>query len=275
MSQDSLALGESSVDFKGHHPRIKRQATDKQSNMQILTQDYINTIAGDLARTVSHPEFLRRMLEVRARKTNAERIAQSQSVSPEELKKAGIPVPDSLRVSPRTFEKPDFAQVNGVQGFGREPGSDHETAWESYGSMPPEAYDTSTWGDENVDYPTEMHDPDVVREIVYEGIREIGEFVMSEPFNQALVDLMATAPPERPAFVLDTFLNQTERERRGIYIPKNMRIQRSTFYDGRPTLFCVSMLTLLAYPWRKVTITFDNDGLEKLVEGRLATPGQD
>lgn len=238
--------------------------------MKIITQDYINTIASDLAGTVSHPEFLRRMLNVRAGNTNSERIARSRDVSPDELKKAGIPVPDSLRVSPRTFERPEFAEVNGVQEFGREPGSDHETAWESYGSMPTEAYDTSTWGAENVDYPTEMKDPDFVRQTIYDGILEIGKFVMTEPFNQALMDLMATTPTDRPAFVLNNFLNPTEREKRGIHVPANMTIQRSTFYDGRPTLFCVSMLTVLAYPWRKVTITFDNDGLEKLVEDRLS-----
>ncbi|HVF26680.1 MAG TPA: hypothetical protein VM943_00485 [Pyrinomonadaceae bacterium] len=242
--------------------------------MKILTQDYINTIAEDLARTVSHPEFLKRMLEVREGETNAERIARAGAVAPDELRKAGVPVPDTLRVTPRTFEKPEFADVNGIQSFGREPGSEKETAWESYGSMPPEAYDTSTWGDENVDYPTEMKDPEFVRQTVYEAVLEIGKFAMTEPFNQALVDLMAAPSEERPAFVLNNLLNQTERERRGIHVPENMRIQRSTFYDGRPTLFCVSMLTPLAYPWRKITITFDNDGMETLVKDQLSAPDQ-
>lgn len=249
-------------------------ARNNQSKVNILTQNYINTIAEDLARTVSHPEFLRRMLKVRAGNTNAERIAAARDVSPDELKKAGIPVPDSLRVTPRTFEKPEFADVNGIQAFGREPGSAHETAWESYGSMPPQAYDTSTWGAENLDYPTEMKDPEFVRKTVYDAVLEIGKFVMTEPFNQALVDLMATASAERPSFVLNNLLNQTEREERGIHVPENMTIQRSTFYDGRPTLFCVSTLTPLAYPWRKITITFDNDGLEDLVKDRLSALDQ-
>jgi hypothetical protein len=242
--------------------------------MKIITQDYIDSIAEDLSRTVTHPEFLRRMLKVRAAATDAERIALGRDVYPDELKKAGIPVPETMRVSPRTFEKPEFAQATGVQPFGREPGSHHETAWESYGSMRPEAYDTSTWGPENVDYPTDMKDPDFIRETVYDAVLEIGRFVMTEPFNHALLDLMAAPSEDRPAFVLNVLLNPTEREGRGINVPDGMRIQRSTFYDGRPTLFCVSMLTPLAFPWRKVTITFDNDGLETLVKNRESAQGQ-
>jgi len=37
-----------------------------------------------------------------------------------------------------------------------------------------------------------------------------------------------------------------------------MLIQRSEFADQRPTLFCVSKVLPLAYPWHKITVTFDS-----------------
>ena len=47
-------------------------------------------------------------------------------------------------------------------------------------------------------------------------------------------------------------------------------MQRSEFADQRPTLFCVTKMLGLAYPWQKVTITFDSETPD--VEG-TARPG--
>jgi hypothetical protein len=100
--------------------------------------------------------------------------------------------------------------------------------------------------------------PEQVRSVLKEGIERVGEFVGTPPVQQLLEDLYAIPEDERAQFVLDVVLNPEEWERRGIEVPEDMTIQRSQFADGRPTLFCIVKMVPLAYPWEKVTITFDS-----------------
>jgi hypothetical protein len=100
--------------------------------------------------------------------------------------------------------------------------------------------------------------PEEVRAVLKEGIEDIGDFVGTPPVQRLLEHLYALAEDERPQFVLDVVLNAEQRTSRGIEVPEDMTIQRSQFADGRPTLFCIVKKVPLAYPWQKVTITFDS-----------------
>jgi len=100
-------------------------------------------------------------------------------------------------------------------------------------------------------------DSAVLAEWVRAGLTEIGEFVTLPEFRGVLDELEATAYEERPSFVQRVLLQPSELEARGVYTPEDMTIQRSSFGDNRPTLFCVSKM--LPDQKRKVTITFDND----------------
>jgi hypothetical protein len=106
---------------------------------------------------------------------------------------------------------------------------------------------------------TERHTPEFIQSVIQDGIEEIGQFVVQPPFQDLLEDLYSRPVEKRPQFVIDVVLNPEEQARRGIITPDDMLIQRSTFADGRPTLFCVSKLVPLAYPWHRVTITFDSE----------------
>lgn len=89
------------------------------------------------------------------------------------------------------------------------------------------------------------------------SLQEINKFVSADPFR-SLVDELRLLPSqeERHDFVARVITNEEALGERGINVPANMRVQRSFFADGRPTLFCVS--SKLADGLRKVTITFDD-----------------
>lgn len=219
---------------------------------------YFESLANELSLAVSHPSFVERMDAVR-RAPVAERVAMASAVAPARLRALGVDVPDTLRVSVRSFENPDFAAANGVQKPGLEPGSAADTSWESLGSMAPEAFDASTWGQGSDALPGAPASPAVIRATVHRAVLDIADTVLAWPFRQALLELYALPAERRHQFVLDVFLDEQERQRRAIELPDTMRLQRSTFYDGRPTLFCVSKKENLAYPWRKITVTFDSE----------------
>ncbi|GAA5024170.1 hypothetical protein GCM10025734_82300 [Kitasatospora paranensis] len=44
----------------------------------------------------------------------------------------------------------------------------------------------------------------------------------------------------------------------GVFVPAGLTIQRSTFRDDRPTLFCIVKHLPHGLLWEKVTVTFDN-----------------
>ncbi len=220
----------------------------------VVSESYFRAIANDLADAITHPEFLQRMIALReAPWEDKEELIKT--IDLDDMQSKGMPVVDHLRVSPRTFEKPEFAQINGVQQMGQTPGLVDDAAIA-------ESFDTSTWGEEAAHLPMLMESPEMIRATVEIGFDQLIDYVMTPAFQTALGDMVKVGDAERPAFVLDTFLDPAERARRGIEPPPSMRLQRSTFRDGRPTLFCICILMPLAYPWRKLTFTFDNDILE-------------
>jgi hypothetical protein len=107
--------------------------------------------------------------------------------------------------------------------------------------------------------PAIEYTPEEIRDIVQSGIREISAFVLRDEFVALVDELYGLPHAQRPQFVLEVVLSPEERAKRGVHVPEGLRIQRSNFDDGRPTLFCVSKLVEAAYPWNKVTITFDSE----------------
>lgn len=69
---------------------------------------------------------------------------------------------------------------------------------------------------------------------------------------------MRLPPDERASLVSEVVLDPGARASRGITVPAGLVIQRSTFADARPTLFCVAKHLPRNLGWKKVTITFDN-----------------
>lgn len=94
--------------------------------------------------------------------------------------------------------------------------------------------------------------------IVQEALEDVISFVQTEEFQGVLQELHETPTTEKPKFVVDILLSDKELEKRGISVPEGLLIQRSTFADNRPTLFCVSKKLPHGCLWEKVTVTFDN-----------------
>lgn len=117
---------------------------------------------------------------------------------------------------------------------------------------------------ERIDYPVIEEDApmpplsqEMVRQEAKQGLLEVRDFVTGDEFVAMLQELYALPVQERDEFVRGTILDEDELEDRGIHVPEGLKIQRSRFGDGRPTLFCVAKL--LSDGVRKVTYTFDSD----------------
>ena len=223
--------------------------------MSARLRAHLERVTDELARSISHPAYLERVRDIH----NAPSDKQYELAEQTTLgwaRDQGVPVSRSLRSVPRTFENPEFARKNGVQSPGIEPGAQD-------GAAPAESFDTSSWrSGTGYDIMAGIPDPEQVAGAVRKEMSAIIDFVVSQPFQLLLGELRFTPHEDRPQFVLDVILNKEEREARGVYVPKNMLVKRSTFHDGRPTLFCVSALTQLAKPWRKLTVTFDNETID-------------
>ncbi len=87
------------------------------------------------------------------------------------------------------------------------------------------------------------------------------EFVGRPEFVGLMEDLYELPQEQRRRFVDEVVMDPEERRRRGIVEPDGILVQRSTFADGRPTLFCVSKTLPPGHGFHKVTVTFDNEGV--------------
>lgn len=116
-----------------------------------------------------------------------------------------------------------------------------------------------------------MPDAKTLARQLRDSVGEIGAFV-STPRFRTMLDQMAIMDRQgRELFVQRVLLDDEELATRGILPPEGMVIQRSTFADGRPTLFCVSKY--LPDGKRKVTVTFDNEVLGDPVVDEPSLPG--
>ena len=97
-----------------------------------------------------------------------------------------------------------------------------------------------------------------LREELNEALSEIGQFVNTDEFQSLLSELSNTPPSERGEFVRRVVINKDELMKRHIHVPVGMQIQRSSFGDRRPTLFCITK-QLSVDQNMKVTFTFDHE----------------
>lgn len=100
---------------------------------------------------------------------------------------------------------------------------------------------------------------DAIRNEARSGLEEIRDFVTTDVFVATLGELYDLAPEERDQFVRENLLDPAALAARGITVPAGLKIQRSVFGDGRPTIFCVTKL--MSDGIRKVTYTFDSGSL--------------
>lgn len=85
------------------------------------------------------------------------------------------------------------------------------------------------------------------------------DFVVNPKFKLLVDELYELPPTSRPTFVREVLINREELTKRGIDVPDDILIQRSSFGDGRPTLFVVKKFLPndLGVPWENLNLTFD------------------
>lgn len=96
--------------------------------------------------------------------------------------------------------------------------------------------------------------------VMKDNYDDLINFVTTTEFREVFSELMNLTPHDRPKFVVDVFLDKEKLESKGVTVPEGILIQRSTFGDRRPTLFCVKKWLPKKYHhlWENVNITFDN-----------------
>lgn len=97
-----------------------------------------------------------------------------------------------------------------------------------------------------------------IEHAVRAGMQEIVRFAQTAEFQSVLNEMWAVPPERRAEFVVAVLLDEQQMAARGVSVPKGLTIQRSTFRDGRPTLFCIVNHLPHGLLWEKVTVTFDN-----------------
>lgn len=90
---------------------------------------------------------------------------------------------------------------------------------------------------------------------------ELIDFIIDTTFKDVIEDMYKRPESERPGYVTDKIMNPEYLRSRGIKVPKDILIQRSSFGDGRPTLFVVKKYLEENDRdiWENVNITFDQE----------------
>ena len=88
---------------------------------------------------------------------------------------------------------------------------------------------------------------------------QIMDFYRIPTFQNLIEELKIVPEDLRHEFVEAVMLSASQLAMRGIKVPAKLKIQRTQFYDNRPTLFCITHEVNIG-PWRKLTVTFDNTG---------------
>jgi hypothetical protein len=99
-----------------------------------------------------------------------------------------------------------------------------------------------------------------IRGALSAAYHELIEFATTTAFQSLLTEMYELPATERPHFVNQVVLNQTAMQKRGIVPPSGIYIQRSSFGDRRPTLFCIKKFIPEEFQshWQNANITFDN-----------------
>jgi hypothetical protein len=95
--------------------------------------------------------------------------------------------------------------------------------------------------------------------VMRQGYDDLIDFALTEPFKRVCRELNSLPDDERYNFVKCVLLSPSEIKRRGVEVPEGILIQRSSFGDRRPTLFCIKKYLPKRFhrAWENVNLTFD------------------
>lgn len=101
--------------------------------------------------------------------------------------------------------------------------------------------------------------PEDLRKVMRKTYDELIEFVTTDNFKSVLDELYGLPEIQRPNYVNSIILNKDKLLERGVDVPEDILIQRSSFGDLRPTLFVVKKYLPDEYKiaWENVNLTFD------------------
>ncbi len=101
---------------------------------------------------------------------------------------------------------------------------------------------------------------------------ELIDFVTTPAFRAVAEELESLPEADRPDCVWNVFMDEVELTRRGVEVPNGVLVQRSTFGDRRPTLFCVKKYLPERFHAviQNVNITFDNPHREHIPDDEKA-----
>lgn len=102
--------------------------------------------------------------------------------------------------------------------------------------------------------------PSEIRAALSTAYDELIDFAATDAFQTLLAEMYSLPPNERPYFVNAVVLNGQAMRDRGIVPPPGILVQRSSFGDRRPTLFCIKKFIPeeVQSHWQNANITFDN-----------------
>lgn len=104
---------------------------------------------------------------------------------------------------------------------------------------------------------------DDLQEKMWEYYMDLVDFFFTDEFQAVYEEMNSLPETERPQYINDVLLNEEVLKERGIDVPEEILIQRSSFGDRRPTLFCLKKYLPEEYQdlfvWQNVNLTFDND----------------
>ena len=108
--------------------------------------------------------------------------------------------------------------------------------------------------------PTTNNHREALHRALKEAYSNLVSFASRMAFQELLNELYGLPPAARPDFVNRVVMNPPEMARRGLSPPPGLLIQRSSFGDRRPTLFCLKQYLPehVQTHWQNANITFDN-----------------
>lgn len=216
-----------------------------------LNDAHLEQLIQDLVNTTASEDFLDEVNRIADSEVEGKYEVASEVANANHLKQKGLNLPDNFRISLRNFEIP--LDTSRAAKNTDDPMVCFEAGCASvlYGDT------LVTVTIDNEEQEDRLSAAQIQGALIKEFVG-LKAFVLQPGFQHLLDELYAQPENLRKKFVLDVILNADEIRKRGIEIPNEVYLRRSYFTDNRPTLFCVTKRTPLAYPWDKVTITFDN-----------------
>ena len=241
------------------------------SPLERLSEDALFDGIEHLLQTVASPALVQAFAAVDAAPEGERPDRRRQLASVGSFRALGVPVPDELRVCLRAFEAPgarseDF-DLDVAPTIFNSP-VETETWCISLGILVCVTWGkTYTFTDRLDDGPLGETAEAIIKDATVPGgatvgetrdsLRAIASYTSDPAFRSVLAELYDLPPEKRAEFVKDVVLDPAELAGRGACPPDGIVVQRSSFEDQRPTLFCVSRK--LSRGGAKVTITFDSD----------------